>query len=39
MWQFLFGLASGVYIGTYYNFKPGIETIIKFAKSNFPKNK
>jgi hypothetical protein len=34
-----FGIASGLYIGTYYDIKPQFETILRYIKDNFPKDK
>ncbi len=39
MWQFIMGVFTGVYIGTYYDCKPSIEFVKDTCKKNFPKEK
>lgn len=39
MWQFLSGIGIGIYIGTYYNCKPGLEFMINAVKTNIPEKR
>lgn len=39
MWQFITGVAVGVYVGTYYDCKPGVEYIKETIKEHWPKRK
>ena len=39
MWRFLLGFGSGIYVGTYYDCKPIINTIKKIIKDYQPKPK
>ena len=39
MWQLIIGFGLGIYVGTYYNCKPTIETILLNIKKNIPKEK
>ena len=36
MWKFITGFVSGVYVGSYYNCKPTINTIKSFVQKNIP---
>jgi len=39
MSQFLIGVATGIWFGTVYDFKPIVEHTQKIIKDNFPKEK
>jgi hypothetical protein len=39
MSQFLIGVATGIWLGTMYDFKPIVEQTTKIVKENFPKEK
>ena len=39
MWQFLVGFGLGIYMGTQYNCKPQLNSLIKTIKINFPERK
>ena len=39
MTQFLIGVATGIWLGTVYDFKPMVEHTKKIIKENFPKEK
>jgi len=39
MIQFLIGVATGIWFGTMYDFKPIVEQTAKIIKENFPKEK
>ncbi len=39
MSQFLLGVATGVWLGTMYDFKPLVEQTKKIIQENFPKEK
>ena len=36
MLEFIFGIMSGIYIGTYYECKPTLQKIGKYLKTYFP---
>lgn len=39
MWQYLISFSAGVYVGTYFNCKPTIDTVSKYIKDNLPEKK
>ena len=39
MWQFISGFGLGIYVGSYYDCKPVINTLSVIVKENFPKER
>ena len=39
MWQMVLGFGAGVYVGTYYDCRPYLDTIGVWVKQNFPPHK
>jgi hypothetical protein len=39
MWQLLFGLGIGIYVGTYYDCKNRLDKIIELIQNNVPEKK
>lgn len=39
MIRFFIGFTGGLYVGTYYDFKPQFNYVIKYIKENIPKEK
>ncbi len=36
MWDFIIGVIIGIYLGTYYDFRPGLETLTKWGTEQLP---
>ena len=36
MWQILFGFSAGIYVGTYYDCKPYMDTLGVWIKEHMP---
>jgi len=39
MWQFVSGIVVGLYVGIYYDCKPGVEYVSEKLKEHWPKKK
>ncbi len=36
MWDFAVGVILGIYLGTYYDFRPGLEILMKWGTGRLP---
>jgi len=36
MWDFAIGVIIGIYLGTYYDFRPGLEILMKWGTGRLP---
>ena len=39
MWDFVVGMVVGIYLGTYYDFRPSLEALLKWGTEHLPRSR